>query len=436
MKRKSKLVSMFLVVILVCELIPVNVIAESINPESNQILSQDNTQTNENISNEIDAEKKENNLIKSSDGLLFRMKDQGLTIIGFEDPMKNNIPTTELVIPDYFEDNKIIEISVKAFKEQKNILTVLIPATILFIDATAFEGCTNLEKIEVDQQNAVYFSKNGILHKKENKTEYIVPENLKSDNKEIAIDEKSMANPSSIQATKMQEASTTDFQYELINNNTEVKIISYLGSETDVTVPELIEGKPVTELYGYIGGKNSEYHPVFNENVLRIKIPKTIKTINEYAFQGKTSPEYIDVDPQNKNFISQEGVLYTTDYKVLIYYPCKKEGKNYEVLEGVEKITGGAFRNASKLEKIILPKSLKTISNNSFSNCAALQSIKTSSEYIGEFAFAYCENLSTVQLVEGLKEIDDYAFRKVLIFQIVWKNCVIMLLKIVFLWTI
>ena len=55
----------------------------------------------------------------------------------------------------------------------------------------------------------------------------------------------------------------------------------------------------------------------------------------------------------------------------------------------LQKIAARAFENCSKLQSISLPDSVQTIE---------------------EKGFAYCKNLGTVDLGNGLKEIDNYTF--------------------------
>ena len=82
--------------------------------------------------------------------------------------------------------------------------------------------------------------------------------------------------------------------------------------------------------------------------------------------------------------------------------------------EGVEVISNRAFENATGLLSVTLPNTLTTIGDLAFSGCEALSSIDipdSVTSLAGEgYTFAGCENLKTVKIGKGLKEIPMYAF--------------------------
>ena len=67
----------------------------------------------------------------------------------------------------------------------------------------------------------------------------------------------------------------------------------------------------------------------------------------------------IEVDEQNKNYKSKDGVLYSKDMKKLLLYPFAKQDVSYSVPEGVDYIQG--IRDVQYLKNIVLPKSLYQI---------------------------------------------------------------------------
>lgn len=75
-------------------------------------------------------------------------------------------------------------------------------------------------------------------------------------------------------------------------------------------------------------------------------------------------------------------------------------------------IPEGAFRNMSKITKIILPEGLTTIGDYAFAGCSALAEIVIPSTVtsIGNYAFEDCSALTTITLPAGLKTVGDYAF--------------------------
>ena len=70
------------------------------------------------------------------------------------------------------------------------------------------------------------------------------------------------------------------------------------------------------------------------------------------------------------------------------------------------------FENCSKLEKVELPSTIKTIPNSCFKNCANLKEIYLSKniETIGKYAFQNCSSLEKINLSKNLKYVYSHAF--------------------------
>ena len=65
-----------------------------------------------------------------------------------------------IIIPNCYNNLPVTKILDNAFKNCKNIRSVVIPDSVTFIDLTAFLGCSNLTRIVVDEKNKVYDSRN------------------------------------------------------------------------------------------------------------------------------------------------------------------------------------------------------------------------------------------------------------------------------------
>ena len=82
----------------------------------------------------------------------------------------------------------------------------------------------------------------------------------------------------------------------------------------------------------------------------------------------------IDVDPDNPNYVSDNGVLYTKGYEVLYIYPIGRPDKSYQVHEGCSEIKTMAFEDNRYLEEIDL-KGVKKIGNYAFGNADSLAKV-------------------------------------------------------------
>ena len=79
----------------------------------------------------------------------------------------------------------------------------------------------------------------------------------------------------------------------------------------------------------------------------------------------------------------------------------------------VSGIAPNAFKNATTLEKVVLPESITVIGDNSFSGCILLAEITIGSKVvsIGNGAFEGCSSLGDIQLSVSLKLIGENAFK-------------------------
>lgn len=78
-----------------------------------------------------------------------------------------------------------------------------------------------------------------------------------------------------------------DYECIIINEN-EVEIKTYYGDDTEIVIPSLINGMPVTSIgeNSFHGNDRSYYHPnsVNNNNIQKVVIPSSVKTVGAEAF--------------------------------------------------------------------------------------------------------------------------------------------------------
>ena len=162
--------------------------------------------------------------------------------------------------------------------------------------------------------------------------------------------------------------------YKYVIENGEAHIRKYLGNETEIIVPDSLEGCPVTLVSS----------TAFGNNVTSLTFPETITGFT--AFKSLDKLREVNISEGGK-YRSVDGTVYTADGSELVFLPpCACEGV-FTVPEGVVKIADNACYG-SRAAKIILPRSLREI---------------------GVFAFAYSD-ISEVKLNEGLEAIGANAF--------------------------
>ena len=102
------------------------------------------------------------------------------------------------------------------------------------------------------------------------------------------------------------------------------------------------------------------------------------------------------VERGNRQFTTEDGVLFNIDGNSLMYFPLAKRG-DYAVPSGVVTICDGAFCDNSGITSVTFPQSLTTIGAKAFKNCTSLRSIIVPEGVtaIGSGAFANCNHMTT-----------------------------------------
>lgn len=129
--------------------------------------------------------------------------------------------------------------------------------------------------------------------------------------------------------------------------------------------------------------------PLFmNCKIASLTIPKKVKQLDAIPFLYANIKE-MKVQKKNKHFtVSKEGILFSKNREVLLYYPRNCKMKKYEVPKSVTKIGEMAFYGNDSLENVVFTKKIRTIGN-------------------GAFAYCHCLKKTNIQITK-VKQIQDY----------------------------
>ncbi|MDR0538636.1 MAG: leucine-rich repeat domain-containing protein [Tannerellaceae bacterium] len=145
------------------------------------------------------------------------------------------------------------------------------------------------------------------------------------------------------------------------------------------------------------------------ENLASIKITSLLVEIGVEAFGKCYGFTGFDVDANNPNYASENGVLYDKEQTTLLIYPAQKEAESFTVPSTITTIAAYAF-NGSTINSVDL-SNVKTIQHDAFLN-SHLKSIDlTNIEGIIETAtFSGSKELASVKIPETVTGIDSLAF--------------------------
>ena len=171
--------------------------------------------------------------------------------------------------------------------------------------------------------------------------------------------------------------------------------------------------KSLTDLIISNGVKNVENYAIDGcDGLNRVFIPKSVEVFNGNGYSTGSTKYYsdvspiidcqnlktIDVDPDNTNFCSVDGVMFSKDMKKLISFPAGISG-SYTIPDGVVSILSDSFYGCEKLTNINIPDTVTYIGGSAFAgvgikNIDLPEKLKT----IGDWAFVDCNNLKSIKI--------------------------------------
>ena len=143
-----------------------------------------------------------------------------------------------------------------------------------------------------------------------------------------------------------------------------------------------------------------------------------VNNISKLAFINNGALQNISVASENESFKSIDNVVYSKDGKTLVLFKKSMTGE-YRIANGVETVAPYAFQNC-QLSKVIIPGSVNTVSEYAFQNSPNLAEVvfedsEVAEKTIGNYAFANCTKLSSVDFGNAVKSIGECSFARTVI---------------------
>ena len=239
------------------------------------------------------------------------------------------------------------------FNSCSNLRGLTIPATVTTIGRSAFSTSKVFESIEVNGENSVYSSAEGVLFNKD-KTELLTcPAGIKGDYSVPASVRNIGADAfmsSSLSRVELQEGLKT------IGNSA-----FFAAALTEITLPETL-----TTI--------SSYAFQSCHNIETVTIPASVAEIGSAAFDGCLKLTDIEVVEDNDSYKSQNGVLYDKDMHTLVQFPAGMSGA-FIIPNTVKTISSNGFGSAYNLTEVTIPASVESIGSSAFLYCRLLKRI-------------------------------------------------------------
>lgn len=251
-------------------------------------------------------------------------------------------------------------------------------------------------------------------------------------------------------------AQSADFEYDGISysiiNDNELEVVAvgnYYYVIHDIVIPEkvIFDKEYVVTSIGESALENQKFSSItipstitnigdyaflYSKGCTSISIPASVKTIGTYAFLSCKDLISIEVDPDNENYSSQDGVLFNKEMTSIItcpagisgaysipetvtslsyyaFYNCDKI-TSIDIHSGVTEIGLGAFGGCSNIQTLTLPKGITELRNDVFKNCTKLVDLYCLAEQVPNADYNTFKNLqmANMRLHVPLVALENY----------------------------
>ena len=297
---------------------------------------------------------------------------------------------TSITIP-----SSVTSIGSSALSGCTGLTSITIPSSVTSIGSSALSGCTGLTSITIPFTGA---SLNGTTN---THFGYLFGA--------VSYTNQNTSIPSSLKTVIITGDSIGASAFYNCTGLTSITIalgVTSIGSSafrgctglTSITIPSGVTSIGASAFYGCTG-------------LTSITIPSSVTSIGEYAFIGCSSLTSINVDVNNLNYSSQDGILYNKTKTHLIQAIWTISG-SITIPSSVTSIGEYAFAGCTGLTNITLPSGVTSIGEAAFYGCTGLTSITIplGVTSIGGAAFSGCTGLTSITIPSSVTIIDRQAF--------------------------
>lgn len=290
----------------------------------------------------------------------FDYENKTATVTSYHNNGNYNCYSGDVVVPGYVSYNGekyiIISIGSSAFYKCENLMSITIPNSVTSIESGAFADCISLASVEIPS---------GVTE----------------------IGSRAFSGCVGLTSVAISN-SVTKIKYEAFWECTSLQTFTIPSSV------RIIED-------GAFGHCSS---------ITSIIIPNSVIEIGNYVFRGCTRLSQINVEEDNQNYASIDGVLYDKNITKLICCPAGTNLTSILIPNSVTSIGSEAFSDCVSLTSIEIPSEVTEISDYTFFGCTGLLAIevdKDNQTYASFDGALYDKNLTTlIYCPEGKTSIE------------------------------
>ena len=140
------------------------------------------------------------------------------------------------------------------------------------------------------------------------------------------------------------------------------------------------------------------------ENLSELTIPRNVEVIGDNPFANCPKLDLVNESP---HFNFENGGLYDRKMTRLIYFAINHDSEEVVLPGGLISIGKHSFYNCQNLRRIVIPKSVRIIENNPFSNLSRLRIENNSPHFIHIDGVLYNKTMSTLFYYEHGNELKE-----------------------------
>lgn len=302
--------------------------------------------------------------------------------------------TGDVKIPEtaFYEgvEYKVVEIGESSFINKKSLTSVEIPNTVIKIGEYAFYNCTSLKSIDIP--NSVKSIGNRAFNNCSSLESIIIPElvgRIEDATFNNCVSLKSVVIPNSVITIGERAFDGCGFlTLKLPNSVKSIRNSAFIRCRElkTIVLPNSLDS---------IADKAFR----FCEALTTIDIPASVTYLAENAFDYCSNLKSINVDENNKDYCSINGIVWNKEGTNVVIVPPAYTG-SFAIPDTVTSIADNAFSGYTGLTEVTIPSSVTSIGNKAFSGCTSLTSITIPSSVtsIGEGVFSGCVKLTSFNL--------------------------------------
>ncbi|MBD5131115.1 MAG: leucine-rich repeat protein, partial [Clostridiales bacterium] len=301
---------------------------------------------------------------------------------------------TSITVPKEYDGKLITVVDSYAFRNCINLEVINIPNTVttIEVDSSAFENCINLKAVNIynaGNNDAKYSSVGGSLLMK----------NVGGTGVSLKLVPRGVTGEFTVSA------GVTDIPARAF----------YRTGVTKVNVPAGVQNVygnafydcPNLNTVSFASATGDEKITVaaraftLCSKLQEVNLPAQLTEFDKGMFYGCTSLANINIDENNANYKSIDGLPVANDGQTLIFFPSGR--KTCEFNASIKAIGEGAFIGATGLTEITIKSWITSIAKETFSGCTSLKKVvfegdddSSDALTIGNDAFNGCTALTTV----------------------------------------